>query len=36
MGCKELQAVTGAMFNFFEQGLRQLEQKTAGIQSTEF
>jgi hypothetical protein len=30
MGCKELQAVTGAMFNFFEQGLRQLEQKNGG------
>jgi hypothetical protein len=24
------------MFNLFEQGLRQLEQKKAGIQSTEF
>jgi hypothetical protein len=25
-----------AMFNLFEQGLRQMEQKTAGTQSTEF
>jgi hypothetical protein len=33
---KELEAVTGAIFNLFKQGLRQLEPKTAGVQSTEF
>jgi hypothetical protein len=31
-----LQAVTGAMFNLFEQGLRQLEQKEAVFKRTEF